>query len=650
MRKKLVGGLLCFLLAASSLLTVSPSLTAYAADDITGIALEKEMRAMIDRDIMYGYEEGSYKPSLEVSRGQFAALISRALNLPEGPAKFKDVPSSSGLAPGINSASAAGIVNGYGNEMFGMNDPITRDQMAKMIDNALVYLKVDRKEGPLVFKDVPQIGVNFKQAVARIVYDGIVVGYSVGNGEYNFAPKKTATRAEAAAFIYRMLRVAYPEYNVATIDANQNLVPGPVIYSSFSEANNFLTSPDQVITRNDKVVKMSGGLVISSPPFGSQITNVYKDQNFRTGFTYLNANQETEYLESTDEYVKINIAGTTAYVKNREVSLIPTEQITSRNYYTADSSGILYHYVYNPAIKNHVYYISGKAPSFLTAGSKYYSWDGGVFYDENGTEVGTAYQYFNYLPARTVTNYTAEELDRYINYRLAEVEAQYNSDPANNKVFKDATKISKIIGLGTYVKAAEAKYKINGLLILSMAMHESNYGMSQYAQDRNNLFGINAVDSNPDEADYFDSVEASIDALATAYLNKNYILPAGSYANGAVLGNKSRGFNVKYASDPYWGQKIAGHMFRVDKYLGGKDFGQYQIAETISNGLNVRSTPQVIETNKLFSYVNYGMPVAILETTTQPDGSIWNKVVSDHIDYNEGWIYSLYIKAMPIAR
>ena len=102
-------------------------------------------------------------------------------------------------------------------------------------------------------------------------------------------------------------------------------------------------------------------------------------------------------------------------------------------------------------------YVAGKAPSFITAGNTYYSWDGGVFYNNSGELVGTAYQYFNNLPARTVTNYTAEELDQYIEYRLAEREALYTSNSTLYKRYKDATKNSKIKGLGTYLKEAESK-------------------------------------------------------------------------------------------------------------------------------------------------------------------------------------------------
>ena len=136
MRKKIMG-LLCFLLVASNWFSFNHS-KVYASDDITGITLEKDMRAMIGLGVMVGYGEGKFRPDEEINRGEFAALLSRVLELPEGTPKFSDVPPTSALARDIYRASKAGIVNGYGNGKFGMNDPVTRDQMAMMIDNALV--------------------------------------------------------------------------------------------------------------------------------------------------------------------------------------------------------------------------------------------------------------------------------------------------------------------------------------------------------------------------------------------------------------------------------------------------------------------------------------------------------------------------------
>ena len=438
-------------------------------------------------------------------------------------------------------------------------------------------------------------------------------------------------------------------YKVASIDANRKLVPGIKSYKTYAEAKNAVADPNQVVTFGDKIINMSAGLVISSPSTGNYITIIYEDSNFTKNITYVNAQQEMEYKGSTAEYVKVNLAGTEGYVKNNEVTLLPYQQVEGRNYYSVNSDGELVHSVYNQVGKSTVPYIMGKAPSFLTRENQYYSWDGGVFYNTAGVYVGTAYQYFNYLPARTVSTYTADELDSYINHILAEREALYTDNPNSEALarYKDATQISKIKGLGSYLKEAESKYKINAILILAMAMHESDFGMSSKAQDLNNLFGIKVYDSNANAAEKYASPNEAIDALANFYLNAKYINPLGSYPNGAVTGNKSIGFNVKYASDPYWGQKVAGHMYRVDKYLGGKDYGKYQIGMTNEPDLNVRSQPME---SILFTYKNSNMPVAVLETTTQSNGAIWYKVISDDIDYSEAYIYSPYVDLMSIVK
>ena len=189
---------------------------ALASDDVTGIKLEIEMRDVISRGIMKGYGEGIYKPGENVTRGQFAALISRTLDLPAAPQEgtriFPDVPQDATLAQDIYRASEAGLVNGYINGNFGMNDLVTREQMAQIIDNALDdYLKVARKEAALNFSDSDKINVRFTQAVARNVQDGIINGFPNEDGTFQFAPQKTATRAEAAAFISRMLKTAEKE-------------------------------------------------------------------------------------------------------------------------------------------------------------------------------------------------------------------------------------------------------------------------------------------------------------------------------------------------------------------------------------------------------------------------------------------------------
>ncbi len=644
----LVGLLVMFI---SSAFTYQSTAAAPTKDDITGIALEKEMRELIRLGVIYGYSEGEYRPHEEISRGQFAAFIARALELPEGAPVFTDVPATSNLAKDINRAASAGIVNGYGDNTFRMNQLVTREQMAAMIDNALTtYKQMERTPAELNFTDAEQINSSFKAAVANNVNDGIISGFKNDDGTYRFNPKMEANRSQAAAFIARMLHVLdeYPApkgYSVATI-VNKKLVPGTGSYASFNEAKSAATNSNQVVTHNGKIVSMAGGLVISGKSEGEAVTLIYLDENFKNRTTYVAPNQELGYLGATEKYVKANLAGMTVYVKPNDVNLVPDQMVEGRSYYTV-SAGDLYHHVYNQDVKAYsLGYIAGKAPAFLTAGQKYYSWDGITFNNEAGQQVGQAYQYFNYLPLRTASNYSAEEIDDFIEYMLQDREKLYNSDPVKYVRYQDVVNQSKLKGLGSYLKEVEEKYRINALFILSLGFNESDYGMSVIAQTKNNLFGLNAVDSDVGLAYSFETPAESIDGLVEKTIIAKYTSfdpKRAFYANGVVFGNKTVGMNVVYASDPFWGQKNAGYMYRADKYLKGKDYGKYQLGLTNATNLNVRSEADGTST-KYYTYPKSGMPVAIIGTEENPqDGATWYKVVSEHIDYQEAYIHGAYV-------
>ena len=89
-----------------------------------------------------------------MTRAEFANLMSRALKLPAGNAKFTDLNEAHpSLIDGINRAASAGIINGRGNNKFDPNATITRDEAVIMIDRALEYNWIYRKEVKLPFTD-----------------------------------------------------------------------------------------------------------------------------------------------------------------------------------------------------------------------------------------------------------------------------------------------------------------------------------------------------------------------------------------------------------------------------------------------------------------------------------------------------------------
>jgi beta-N-acetylglucosaminidase len=110
-----------------------------------------------------------------------------------------------------------------------------------------------------------------------------------------------------------------------------------------------------------------------------------------------------------------------------------------------------------------------------------------------------------------------------------------------------------LAGLGDAYMQAEKTYGVSARYLVAHSIEESAWGTSAIAQQKNNLFGYGADDSNPDaDAMSFASFSACILYVAQQ-VRADYLTPGGQYYHGPTL----RGMNVDYASDPYWASKIA---------------------------------------------------------------------------------------------
>ncbi|WP_019243144.1 MULTISPECIES: S-layer homology domain-containing protein [Bacillus] len=611
--------------------------------------LNQEWQKMIDQGIIIKNEKGVYPTATgTITREEFATYISNALKLPSGVNRFSDVNAKSIYAPGINAAANAGIVFGTTSKTFSPKQNITREQMSLMMDRAMDYLKIERKTITLTFKDNYNLSSPAtKKAVSNMVAYKIILGYTTNE----FKPKANAQRNQAAAFINRLLSVVgnviptpEPEqdvYTVGTIDSTGKITPTNKIYQTFEEAEKeFTTASNQVISYNGTIVKMNKGIVVAKAS-GTKETVVYTTDQLRTVKLGMSRGSDMEYVSSDEKSIRVNIAGQDGYVKYSEAYLLPEVVDENRTYYSVDSNSEIYLNIYNREDKRYETVLYGKAPANFRPNVKYSSRDGVNFTAENGTTITTIYQYFNVLPFRTATNYSADELDNIIKSELAEREALYKKDPTGYSIYKDATKNSKLIGLGKTLKEYEQKSKVNAFMILAQAIHESKYGMSGFAQNNNNLFGLRAYDGTG-SANKYSTPEDSIKDLVDNYLNKNYIPANGKFANGPNLGNKYRGVNVLYATDPYWGQKIAGHLYRLDEKMGGKDFihnnNPYTLYKVVSptNNLNVRQEPSISST-RIYQYKVMDSVIASL-SSEMTSGYTWHKILSDSNNEKYGYV------------
>ena len=338
-----------------------------------------------------------------------------------------------------------------------------------------------------------------------------------------------------------------------------------------------------------------------------------------------------EYLgeNGVNDYYNIRLQGGIFAIHKSEILGFATyDNIKSFPYYENVGGHLVHHIEKNITSTNQFYQFTlGLAPMWMSSNKKYYSFDGIYFtdspeklgqYDQQINAVNRNmpyYDYYLYQPMRTKTSYTAAELNQ-----------------AFYTLFKNTgiNKTSKMINTGQYFIDAQEKYGINALFFMSIAINESAYGTSGYAIDGNNLFGYGAVDSYPDGAHKFPTIQNGIMTVANevswGYGDADY--QSGYLYYGSNLGNKNSGMNVRYASDPYWGEKAAKNYQTLDSLLGGKDYQKYGLALVNqgasvywnSDGTNYAHTykyststanpmyPVVIQNNNIWTQINMEPP------------------------------------------
>lgn len=399
------------------------------------------------------------------------------------------------------------------------------------------------------------------------------------------------------------------QYELITLLANEERVVN--VYDSFVEAkvNASLDHEQYIQTGSGVILWTDSGIATVTGPT-TKILEIYSEPNHKGPLTYVTPGTELKFIDGDEFFSKVQIADTKGYVSRDRLSIKPESKVEQRSYYISNGTD-LFHYIYSG--NKYENYRVGPTPSFLTTGKKYYSWNGTTFGDD------VAYQYFNRLPLRSKTNYTGEELDAAI---------------------KTLNPDSPLIGFGDTFKEAEELYDVNALYLLSHAILESGWGTSKIAQEKNNLFGLNAIDADPfRSADEFDSFEHSI-LDGAKYISTMYLTPNVGHYNGGFLGNKSLGMNVKYAADPYSGQKIAGAMYRLDVAGGELDRNYYDLALNTTR-LNARRQANTLLAAPYF-YREAGLSIILLEET-YTDDELWYEIYPELPSLERAFVHGDYV-------
>jgi parallel beta-helix repeat protein len=183
----------------SGLLEPMPSLFA----DTQGHWAEAQINTLAAKNIISGFQDGSFRPNEPVTRAQIAAILDKAFSpVPVKPAAtFKDVGATYWANSSIQKVTAGGFMSGYQGQLFKPEERISRVQILVSLVSGL-KLEPTGEEVLSIYSDRQSIPKYATTAVAAATEKLLVVNYPEAS---QLNPNRETTRAEVAVFIYQAL-------------------------------------------------------------------------------------------------------------------------------------------------------------------------------------------------------------------------------------------------------------------------------------------------------------------------------------------------------------------------------------------------------------------------------------------------------------
>ena len=167
--------------------------------------------------IVSGYSDGTFRPAAAVTRGQTAKIMllaaHKTVQIAPGAPHFSDVPPTDVFYSYIETAYAGGIISGYDDGTYRPSAPVTRGQIAKIVTRARGLAPLTPTTP--TFADVSADTV-FYSAIEAAAAHGIIAGYTCGtvpgepcdptNRPY-YRPSALATRAQLCKMAYQAFGV-----------------------------------------------------------------------------------------------------------------------------------------------------------------------------------------------------------------------------------------------------------------------------------------------------------------------------------------------------------------------------------------------------------------------------------------------------------
>lgn len=198
----LAAGLLCL-----GVLSCGQEVSAKSYQDVADTAwYHPAVEFVTDAGLIDGVDSNNFAPEQNLTRGEFLLMLGRMAGVdpsPVGFSDFSDVDGNSELSAYACWAVDAKITGGYTNGKFGTYDPISREEMATMMQKYLEASKIIMipQQTVATLQDATTISTWATESVEMIQKVGLMVGDTRGN----FNPVNKIKRSEASAIFMRLM-------------------------------------------------------------------------------------------------------------------------------------------------------------------------------------------------------------------------------------------------------------------------------------------------------------------------------------------------------------------------------------------------------------------------------------------------------------
>jgi len=205
--------LLALLFAVVMLIQTLP-ITGFAAD-VEGFVdfpigswSEEAMTAAVDNGLLVGTSETTIEPRKNLTRAEFAAIVTRAFGATEKAdiSKFEDVDADMWYAEPIAKVVQMGVMNGTGDTTFAPNSYMKREDVILALARVL-FVNGDDTSVLDQFSDKAKIDNWSVKAIAGMVSEGYVHGYEDGT----IRPLNYITREELAQLFHNIFKTYISE-------------------------------------------------------------------------------------------------------------------------------------------------------------------------------------------------------------------------------------------------------------------------------------------------------------------------------------------------------------------------------------------------------------------------------------------------------